>query len=284
MSVQYICHNGKFISDSDLSLSHRNRAFCYGDALFETIHCLGTTPQFLQLHWERLSNGITALKMKPDDDFNSGLISNIIEKLLNKNRIFKGARIRLTVYRSPGGLYSPEKNNMEWLMESSALEEEHFVLNKKGLVADVFDEVHKPVNKLANLKTNNALIYVLAGIYRKENGLDECFILNQYGRITETISSNVFLVFDKQIITPPFTEGCLTGTMRNTVLNIAGEQEYEVTERGILEKNLLDADEVFITNAIQGIKWIGAYREKRYFNFVARKLITRLNEIAFGLL
>jgi branched-chain amino acid aminotransferase len=282
MQPQYILLNGKFYHTIENILSHQNRAFCYGDALFETIHCLGTQPQFFNLHWSRVSKGMEVLKMIPGIDFSAVTIQKYIEKLLTKNRIYKGARIRLEVYRDEGGLYTPENNTSSWLMESSPLEHEKYLLNTKGLVVDIFDEVHKPVNKLSNLKTTNALIYVLAGIFRKENDLDECFILNQYGRICESISSNIFIVNENKIITPLLSEGCIAGTIRHTVLSLAKEMGIETEERGLLEKHLLEAEEIFFTNAIMGIQWVGAYKDRRYFNFAARKLISRLNEAGFN--
>lgn len=283
MSFNFICHNGHFSEGDSVSISHRNRSFCYGDALFETIHCLGTEPQFFENHWTRLSQGMKLLKMQGNADFSRQTLEYYIGKLLNKNRIFKGARIRLTVYRNEGGLYSPEDNSVSWLMESSALDDEHYEFRNKGLSVDIFDGVHKPVTVLSNLKTTQALIYVLAGIFRKENSLDECLILNQYGRITESISSNVFLVRDEKIITPPLSEGCIAGTMRHTVIQLAKQDGYSLEERGILEPQLLDADELFFTNAIQGIQWVAAYKDRRYFNFAARKLIAELNRLAFNI-
>lgn len=281
MSQNYICYNGEFLPAEGKFITHHNRAFCFGDALFESIHCLGTLPQFLDNHWARLSQGMKVLKMTPDKDFTLGFIKRTIEKLLNKNRVFKGARIRLVVFRDEGGLYTPDRNTISWIMESIPLEHEKFELNQKGLVIDIFDEVHKPVNSLSNLKTGNAIIFVLAGIYRKENNLDDCIILNQFGRVAECISSNIYVVTGDTIITPPLSEGCIAGTMRHTMMNIVSEAGYKLEERGILEKYLLEAEELFMTNAIRGIQWIGAYKEKRYYNFAARKLITCLNNVGF---
>ncbi len=281
MPVNYICHNGKFVAEDEYIISHKNRAFCYGDALFETIHCLGTQPQFFENHWTRLNQGMKILNMRVRRDFSKYSLIQYIEKLLNKNRIFKGARLRLTVYRDEGGKYSPENNSTSWLMESSTLEFEQYELNKKGLHIDIFDGVHNPVNILSNLKTTNALIYVLAGIFQRQNNLDECLILNEYGRIAESISSNVFVVKEKKIITPPLSEGCIAGTMRHTIIKLLSEMDYKLEEKGLLETNLLDADEVFLTNAIQGIQWIGAYKDRRYYNFVSRKLIVSLKRVAF---
>lgn len=277
----YICLNGEFFRNDEKVISHRNRAFCYGDGLFETIHCLGTEPQFIDKHWARLSEGMASLKMQYGGELTKEILVKSIEKILNKNRIFKGGRIRLAIFRNEGGLYTPETNSISWIIESSELQHEKYELNKKGLVVDIFDDLHKPVNKLSNLKTANALIFVLAGIFRKANALDDCLILNQYGRITETNHSNIFILLDDKIITPPLSEGCIAGTMRSTIIQIAGEAGFEVEERGILEKNIIDAEEVFITNAIQGIQWIGTYKEKRYFNFTTRKMIAALNELAF---
>ena len=281
MSLQYICLNGDSYRTDEHVLSHHNRAFTYGDALFETIHCLGTRPQFLEKHWERLSQGMKILKMVSQGVLSSEIIEHFIARLLNRNRTFKGARIRLTVFRNEGGLYTPDAESVSWLMESTALENEKYELNRKGLIADIYDELYKPVNILSNLKTTNALIYVLAGIYKKKNGLDDCLILNQFGRLAETTHSNLFIKLDDRLITPPLSEGCISGTMRSTIIGIAREEGYVLEETGILEKYLLNAEEVFITNAIQGIQWIGTYREKRYFNFTARKLLARLNERAF---
>ncbi|MBA7649526.1 Aminodeoxychorismate lyase [subsurface metagenome] len=282
MQARYICLNGKFLLSTENTLLHNNRAFCYGDAVFETIHCLGTEPQFFERHWTRLLHGMKLLKMEAGSDFIQETIRYSVEKLLNKNRIFKGARIRFMIFRDHGGLYTPEKNSVSWLMESSVLEHERYELNTKGMVVGIYDGVYKPANKLSNLKTTNALIYILAGLYCKENDLDECFVLNQYSRIAECISSNVFLVVEDEIVTPALSEGCIAGVMRQIVIDTASSKDYKLSERAISGKDLIKAEEIFITNAIQGIRWVGAYKDRRYFNFIARRLISSLNEMAFS--
>jgi branched-chain amino acid aminotransferase len=200
MNSKYICINKIFYSTEENSLHHKNRAFTYGDAIFETIHCLGTTPQFIDNHFARLSQGMKVMRMDWDNVLSKDTIVKYIGKLLNKNRIFKGARIRLTVFRDSNGFYTPMSDRISWLMESVPLEDERYNLNQVGLHVDIFDEVHKPVNVLSNLKSTNAIIYVLAGVYKRKEGLDECFILNQFGRIVETISSNIFICFEDKIV------------------------------------------------------------------------------------
>ena len=282
MTAPYIILNNKLLRTDEVHIDCCNRSFLYGDGLFETIRCTGTKPLFFDLHWKRLSEGMSLLKMEADKEFTLPLVQHAIEKLLNKSRIYKSARVRLTVFRNPGGFYTPDDNRISWLIQSSTLEDEQFELNTKGLTVDIYDEIRKSADRFSNLKTNNALLFVMAGIWRKQQGLDECFILNQYGRIAETISSNVFIVKENKITTPPLGEGCIAGTMRQTVMQLAVGAGYIMEEKGILEKNLLEADEIFITNAIQGIRWVGAYRDRRYFNFVARKLTLGLNEMTFS--
>lgn len=282
MDAKFICYNGKFLLSSDKNLSHSNRAFYYGDALFETIHCFGTEPQFFQKHWRRLTHGMNVLRMDGGEDFSEENFEKYIGKILNRNRIFKGARVRLTVFRDQGGLYSPEKNSVSWLLESIPLFNERFELNSKGLKADIFGEVPKPVNRLSNLKTTNSLVFVLAGLFKKENNLDECFVLNQHGRIAECISSNLFLVFENKIITPPLSEGCIAGVMREVIIELVPEIKFDLVDQPVLETDLMEAEEIIITNAIQGIQWIGAYKDRRFFNFVARKLVRELNRKGFN--
>ena len=278
MTGQYLILNDKLLRTDEVHIDCFNRSFLYGDGLFETIRCTGTNPLFFDLHWKRLTDGMKVLKMKTGKGFTLTFVKNAIERLLNKSRIYKGARVRLTVFRNSGGFYTPEDNGISWLVQASAIKDEVFELNQKGLSIDMYDEVRKPVDRFANLKTNNALLYVMAGIWRREQGLDECFIQNQYGRIAEMISSNVFIAKENKLTTPPLSEGCIAGTMRQTIIQLAVGAGYTIEEKGILEKNILEADEIFITNAIQGIRWVGAYKDRRYFNFVTKRLINLLNQ------
>jgi branched-chain amino acid aminotransferase len=138
------------------------------------------------------------------------------------------------------------------------------------------------MNPFSNLKTSNALIYVMAGIYASENKLDDCIIVNEKGFITETISSNIFLLKDKFILTPPLTDGPVAGIMRKQILKIADMLQYRIyNEKSLTEKNIIDADEMFLTNSITGIKWVLAFKEKRFFNNSSQQFIDKLNEIAF---
>ena len=119
---------------------------------------------------------------------------------------------------------------------------------------------------------------MLTAIAAKEKGLDDMLILNDNNQILESSHSNVFMVSNGVLYTPSLSDGCLAGTMRMQVINLALKNGLKVYESSILPSNLLVADEVFLTNAVRGITWVGGYRTKRYFNTVARKIVTFLNE------
>jgi branched-chain amino acid aminotransferase len=98
------------------------------------------------------------------------------------------------------------------------------------------------------------------------------------GNILETSSCNLFIVSNGVLYTPGLAEGCIAGTMRMQVINLAIQNGIKVYECAILPQHLLAADEIFLTNAIRGINWIGGYRTKRYSNNMSRKLVALLNE------
>ena len=277
MQAQYILHNDKFLLATDPILTAQNRAFKYGDGLFESMRMFGGKLQFAEKHADRLAAGMKALKMDAVEMMDEFFLRQKAGELFKKNKFKEGARLRLSVYRAEGGFYTPETNSIEYLLEATETTTENYGLNKKGLIVDVFDELTKSLDKLSNFKTSNSLLYVLAGIYKKQHGLDDAFILNNAGFLCESISSNVFVVYDKQIYTPALTEGCIAGTMRSVIMEIAIYNGIPLIEAQINPEVLNEAEEVFITNAINGIQWVMGYGKKRYFNEVSKLLSAKLN-------
>ncbi len=281
---QYIIINGVFYNTNDVNIDINNRAFLYGDALFETMHSSGTSVQFFYNHINRLIKSMYLLKMEVPAKFTVdtlGLQSDI-GKLLIKNKIHKGARIRLTVYRNSGGLYSPKTNEVSYLINVKPLNSDKYVFNSHGLKIDINTEFSIQKSFLSNIKSANALTYVLAGIYCKENNLDDCLLLNDKNNVVETVSSNVFFFVKNKLYTPPISDGCVDGIMRNKILEIAKFMNIKTCSDKSIPYNILNvSDEIFTTNAISGIKWVLAYKDRRYFNRETKLLLAKLNEVAF---
>ena len=88
----------------------------------------------------------------------------------------------------------------------------------------------------------------------------------------------MFISSNGVLYTPALSEGCVGGIMRMQVINLAISNGMLVYENPIQLQHLLSADEIIITNSIQGIRWIGQYKDKRYYNSLAKKLTDLLNQ------
>lgn len=277
---KYINYNGDFLFENDLFITKENRSFRYGDGLFESLLVSGTKAPFIKLHYQRLTQSMEVLQMLPHIRFNLENLEQIIQKLCNKNKYLKGARFRISVFRNLGGLYTPETNYTDFLVESIPLPDYLFKLNEKGLRLGTFKTHLKSIDELGSLKSANALLYIMAGIYKKQNRFDDCLIFNQHNRICETVSSNIFLVKNNSLYTPSLEEGCISGIMRTVVIRIAPRFGFEVNQNcSLTEEDIEKADEIFVTNAVQGIQWVVAYKNRRYFNTSARLFTDKINEV-----
>lgn len=279
MQQRYILHNDEFIAAGQPILTSQNRGFRYGDGLFESMRMINGKLKFPGQHADRLQGGMKALKIEGGNLLDEYFLKQKTAELCRKNKLKDNVRFRLSVYREGDGLYTPEGNKSGYILEASALTENTYELNKKGLIIDVYGEMAKSIDKLSNYKTSNSLLFVMAGIYKKQHSLDEAFILNQKGFLCESLSSNVFVVYNRQIYTPALSEGCIAGVMRSVVMNIAKSNDIQLIEAQINPEVLKEAEEVFITNAVGGIRWVMGYGRKRYFNEVAKLLSTRLNQL-----
>ncbi len=281
MNAHQLCYNGEFYSDDTALFSADNRAFRYGDSLFETIHTNGTQIQFFDEHIERLTLGMKQLSLELPKGFSNTIEKNI-KSLITKNKSFLGTRIRLSVFRSSGGLYTPTTNNISYLIESSKLDEPKYFLNKKGLKIGLFDSYKKTSNSLSGFKTGNSLPFILAGLHKEKMKWDDCLLINERQNLVESVSSNLFIVKDAILFTPSLESGAVNGIMREQIIQTALDLGITVYDDCIMKpEQLMEADEIFLTNAIVGIRWVVAYEERRYFNRSSKTLIEELNKKAF---
>lgn len=272
----YILFNDQFVTENTSILSASNRGFKYGDSFFETMLMVNGKLQLPDLHADRINATMKALKMDGASLLDDYFLKQKTAELFKKNRMHGNARFRLTIFRAGQGLYAPETHRVEYALEVKSLTESTYELNKKGLIIDVYDDIPKPINVLSNFKTTNALPFVMAAIYQKQHKLDDVFVVNQNGFLCESTTSNIFVVYQNQIYTPALAEGCVAGVMRNAVISLAKQLDLPIIEAQINPKILVEAEEVFVTNAVRGIRWVMGYGRKRYFNEVARMLSAKL--------
>ncbi|MCX7953733.1 MAG: aminotransferase class IV [Bacteroidales bacterium] len=271
---KFIIYNGDIISAEKISIKLNNRSFLYGDGLFETLRAFAIYTPLLKYNFERLIYGLKILEFKIPSDFTFNFIEEKIQRLIKANKFFVSSKIKIIIYRKDNGLYLPQCNEFDFIIENYKLEEKQFTLNTTGLFVDVYNTYKKPILPYLQIKSNQALLYILGAIWAKNRKIDDALILNTNNHIIEATSSNIFYVKDNIIYTPPLDDGCVAGTMRRFIEEIHPEIKFKTTT----QDDLLNADEIFLTNAIAGVKWVAGLKEKRYFNSTSRQLIEAINK------
>ncbi|UII76082.1 aminotransferase class IV [Flagellimonas sp. HMM57] len=271
--------NGRLLSKDKDILNYDNRGLKYGDALFETVRCVNGTVFFWEDHYFRLMSSMRILRMEIPMEFTLEFLEEQILKTVGENGLdTNSARVRLTVFRNGGGLYSPKTKEVSYIIETSELKSPFYLVNEEHYEVELFKDYYVNKDMLSNLKTTNKILNVVASVYAKENGYENCILINNNKQVVEVINGNLFLVKDKVIKTPPLGDGSLDGIIRKKLLEIiAATQDFELLEESISPFELQKADELFITNSIDGIRPISKYRKKEYSNSVSKSLIGKLN-------
>lgn len=271
--------NGSLFAEENLNLSIRNRGFKYGDSIFETIKVVNNKVVFWEDHYFRLMASMRMLRMKIPMAFTLEYLQDEILKTINAfGEEHTSFRVRLTIFRKDGGLYKPETNEIDFLIEISPLTYQ----TKQTYKIDVFKDFYHYSGLLSTVKTNNKMLNTLASIYADENDLDNCILINENKGVVEVTNGNIFVLKGNTIKTPAITEGCIKGIVRKKVLEILNKnKEYTVEETNISPFEVQKADEVFITNAIMGIQPVTQYKKKKLKVDFSLKLAQNLKVLEF---
>ena len=271
--------NGALQAAEKAIFTHNNRAFKYGDALFETVRYVNGTLFFWEDHYFRLMASMRILRMEIPMDFTLEFLEEEIKKTIESNQLESGAvRVRLTVFRNDGGLYTPATNDVSYVIDTNAMESPFFIIEEKPYEVELFKDYYVNKDMLSNLKSTNKVLNVVAGVYAQENGYANCLLVNTDKKVVEAINGNLFLVKGNQIKTPPLSDGCLDGIIRKNLMKlIAGSEDYDLVEDSVSPFELQKMDEMFLTNSIVGIQPISKYRKKEYDTKVAKSLVGKLN-------
>lgn len=227
--------NGKFLNARNAKVSAFDPAFLYGDGIFETLRTYRGKIWQMQEHLDRLYESAKMrgwkLPWKPME------LAQIIEKTLKRNN-FSESRIRVTI--TPG---VKQPTLFVWIQPLEKLPASTY---KRGTIAITFP-LERP---FPQMKTTSMQPLIVARNEMLKKKAFEAFLINRRGCITEGTWTNIFTVKDKVIVTPKI--GVLLGTTRDTVLSIA-KPLFKIKLRDITQKELMDADECFVTNAPKGI-------------------------------
>jgi len=271
----YVIINGELREGDKAVITLDNRAFHYGDGIFESIRVVRGTPCFLDAHWARLTEGMKVMRIQHPAKLDRDALERYLIQLVARCGLQNG-RARLTVYRDSPGYYRPQQHTGGFTLELKPVANELYQLNEHGLTVDIYPEIRKAVNMLAVHKTLGCQLYVMASLWCMDRGLDDCLLQNDRGNIIESSAGNLFIVSNGVLYTPSLSDGCLGGIMRMQVINLALENGIKVYECSLNPQNLLAADELFFTNASRGLQWVGSYRTKRYTHRLAQSIVELL--------
>jgi branched-chain amino acid aminotransferase len=268
----HICFDGKIVKNSEPVLTGDDKSYRYGDGLFETIKMVkGEIPLF-DLHMDRLFSSFKLLEFSVSPLFNADKLRADIVSLCNKNNCAELARIRLSVSRGNGGIYEQDRDRIHYLIESWPGNPGSNQLNENGLVVGVFPHARKSIDIFSKLKSANYLPYTMAARFAKQQQWNDCLVLNTDGAIADASIANLFLVHGEMIITPAIGQGGVEGVMRQYLINKMSASGFAVEERAVSVSDAAGADEMFLTNAMNGIRWVGRFENKIFVNSKTRSL------------
>ena len=272
-----INYNGKLVEQS-AQIIEFNRGFLFGDAVFETLKVSNNTLLFLEDHYLRLMAAIRICRMEIPMNFTMEFLEEQVVSLMAKVS-FSNARVRVTVFRVGTGFYTPESNNVEFVITAQSLSSSTYQVPSASYEVELFKDFHLSKQLLSTLKTNNKMIHSLAGIFAKENEYANCLLINEEKNVVEAIQSNLFMKIGNKLVTPPISDGCQNGIMRKQIIKLLQKNEMvTIEEKSISPFDLQKADELFLTNVISGIQPITKYRKKKYVTDFATQLVEMLNQ------
>lgn len=255
-----------------------NRAFLYGDAVFETVKIIDSKILFLEDHYFRLMASMRILRMEIPMNFTMEFIENEILTTSKSENIESSARARITVYRNDGGFYLPKDNNVSYEISASKLDNAIYKIESNEYEVDIYKDFYVSKQLISTLKSTNKLINITGSIYAEENDLNNCLLLNEEKNVVEALNGNLFMLKDGILSTPPIADGCLNGIMRKQIIELSKTLENIMfQESSISPFDLQKADELFITNIITGIQPVTKYRKKDFESNISNQLLIKLN-------
>jgi branched-chain amino acid aminotransferase len=240
--------NGRFIPEAQALVPLSDRGFLYGDGLFETLRVSNGRPIWWSRHWERFETGATSLRIPLP--WPSTTLHGFACELVQQNAMSEGVlRVTLSRGSSQRG-YSPKGASQPTLAMTShplpaALPAVRLITASLRISA---------LDPVANFKTANKLVQVMAHVEADDRGVDEALLVNTDGHVAEACASNLFWIEGGAVCTPPLSDGALFGITRRIVLEICRARAVPAKPTAHIQpQQLFGVDGVFLTNSVSGI-------------------------------
>jgi len=243
---------GEYVPMAEARVSALDAGLLLGAGLFETLRTYGGRPFRLDAHLARLRASGEALRIlvsETDDQ-----VAGIIDRLVAENGV-EDARVRATATRGPisEALDDDAGPPATLLVTAGPMTPYPEALYRQGATVVVSDIHVNETDPRTFHKTTNYLASLLALRDARRGRAAEALRFNSRNHLAEGAVSNVFVVTGGRLLTPPVEEGLLAGITRAAVLEVADEAGVPAEQRSLTVHDLLDADEVFLTNSIMEV-------------------------------
>ncbi|MBM7614942.1 aminotransferase class IV [Alkaliphilus hydrothermalis] len=245
--------NGRIVEEGDGGIAPTSEAFLYGYGAFETVKFKGGEIHYLQEHFVRLKGACQVLQIPLEYDYMQ--IEKFSNELIKASGIKEGGLKILQGKNSRsignnGNSNNHQKGYLLLSVSENKYKEESY---RKGFKLTFTDIKRNPSSPLTYIKSNNYLDNLLARKEAVGRGYDEVVFENHHGHLCEGAISNLFFVKDGIIHTPHEDCGLLMGIMRTQVMELAKELEIPLEMGKYTRKELLVADEIFMTNSLMEV-------------------------------
>ena len=233
--------NGRLLRASEARISPFDRGFLVGDGVFETLACRGGRVIAARRHWERLRASCETMDLAaPKEE----VFREALEVVARASEL-TDARLRVTLTRGEMG---------EGTMLATATALTAWPALEKIRTVPWARNEH---DALAGVKSTSYSGNARALAFAKAHDGGEAVFANTRGELCEGAGSNVFLVSDGVILTPPLSSGCLAGVTRALVIELCQQHGITLREHPLPMSALGGCDEIFITSSIRDVQAVG---------------------------
>lgn len=195
-----------------------------------------------------------------------------IERTLVKNKLFRSALVHLYFIQNESGL--------SYLIKTDAIDAVEYQLNPTGLKVALFDKIAKGFSPLASLDLGSEPFWKIVNAELGKSMFDELLLVNEEAAILEAPSKNIYALKGNKILTPAPQTGAYIDISQQKIQLISERLKIDLQFTARLdEEMLLQADELFLANSIDGIAWVKAFKHKRYFNKTTKRIHQELNKL-----
>jgi len=196
-----------------------------------------------------------------------------LQRLLNKNKLFGGAKILLTIWS--------ENGKPHYFIQAFEVESPVYKLSDRGALFHVLELPVKSVHPASVLPSFSSQLWKVGEVFCRENGFDQCLIQSQFENIIEVPYGNLFVLKENKLITPDLKVGPVHMVLREKVMKAGENIGLEIVISEHLSRDmLLETEEIFWTDNVYGLQWGMGWKDRRFFCRYSRLLINELNRIA----